>query len=135
MLWRESVWRSLLPIPSKLRPKEARGWPACRVSTQSQELATSIFAARRAAPTKKSAGNLASPWSFDGDLADRSVHFVAPKVDFDTALMVLARQTGTFTRIVDAHTLFVTEDTAQKEREYAPEIEKNLVLPASVTAR
>ena len=54
-------------------------------------------------------------------------------MDFDTALMVLSRQTRTFTRVVDDHTLFVTEDSAQKERDYAPEIEKSLVLPASVT--
>ena len=72
--------------------------------------------------------------AFDGDLRDRTVRFQAPKVDFDTAIMVLARQTRTFTRIVDQHTLFVTEDSAQKVREYTPEIEKSLVLPASVTA-
>jgi type II secretory pathway component GspD/PulD (secretin) len=72
--------------------------------------------------------------AFDGDLADRSIRFQAPKVDFDTAVKVLSRQTRTFTRIVDDHTLFVTEDSAQKVRDYAPEIEKSLVLPASVTA-
>ena len=71
--------------------------------------------------------------AFDGDLNDRSIRFRASKVDFETALLVLARQTGTFTRVVDEHTLFVTNDTAQKIREYAPEIEKNLILPASVT--
>src|SRR6202035_2293176 len=70
---------------------------------------------------------------FDGDLTDRSIRFRAPNVDFETALMVLSRQTRTFTRVVDDHTLFVTEDTAQKVREYAPEIEKSLILPASVT--
>jgi type II secretory pathway component GspD/PulD (secretin) len=70
---------------------------------------------------------------FDGDLADRSIRFEIPKVDFDTALMVLSRQTQTFTRVVDDYTLFVTEDTPQKERDYAVEIEKSLVLPASVT--
>ena len=71
--------------------------------------------------------------AFDGDLADRSIRFRAPNVDFETALMVLSRQTRTFTRVVDDHTLFVTEDNAQKIREYAPEVEKSLVLPASVT--
>ena len=70
---------------------------------------------------------------FDGDLADRQVRFQVPSVDFDTALMVLARQTRTFTRVVDAHTLFVTDDSPQKVREYAPEVEKELVLPAAVT--
>jgi Flp pilus assembly secretin CpaC len=71
--------------------------------------------------------------AFDGDLPDRSIRFQAPKVDFETAIMVLSRQTQTFTRIVDGHTLFVTQDNAQKVREYAPEIEKTMVLPASVT--
>lgn len=71
--------------------------------------------------------------AFDGDLVDRSIRFQLPKVDFDTALMVISRETQTFTRVVDSHTLFVTQDNAQKEREYAVEIEKTLVLPASVT--
>ncbi|MCU1343399.1 MAG: hypothetical protein JWN92_2822 [Candidatus Acidoferrum typicum] len=72
--------------------------------------------------------------AFDGDLADRSIRFRAPNVDFETALLVLSRQTRTFTRVVDDHTLFVTEDTAQKVRQYGLEIEKSLVLPASVTS-
>jgi Flp pilus assembly secretin CpaC len=70
---------------------------------------------------------------FDGDLPDRSVRFQVPNLDFDTAVMVLSRQTRTFTRIVDAHTMFVTEDNPQKEREYTLEVEKELLLPASVT--
>ena len=61
--------------------------------------------------------------AFDGDLTDRSIRFRAPKVDFETAVMVLSRQTRTFTRAVDEHTMFVTEDNAQKVREYAPEID------------
>jgi Flp pilus assembly secretin CpaC len=72
--------------------------------------------------------------AFDGDLADRSLRFRTPQVDFETAIMVLSRQTRTFTRVVDEHTLFVTDDTAQKVREYSAEIEKSLLLPASVTA-
>jgi Flp pilus assembly secretin CpaC len=71
---------------------------------------------------------------FDGDLPDRAVRFQVPNLDFDTAVMVLSRQTRTFTRIVDAHTMFVTEDTPQKEREYTLEVEKQLLLPASVSA-
>jgi type II secretory pathway component GspD/PulD (secretin) len=69
---------------------------------------------------------------FDGDLPDRAVRFQVPELDFDTAVMILARQTKTFTRVVDAHTLFVTEDTAQKERDYALEVSKQIQLPASV---
>ncbi len=70
---------------------------------------------------------------FDGDLPDRAVRFQVPILDFDTAVMVLSRQTKTFTRVVDAHTMFVTEDTAQKEKEYTLEVEKELLLPAAVS--
>ena len=70
---------------------------------------------------------------FDGDLTDRAIHFQVPKLDFDTAVMVLSRQTRTFTRVVDPHTMFVTEDSPQKVREYALEIEKELLLPAAVS--
>jgi type II secretory pathway component GspD/PulD (secretin) len=70
--------------------------------------------------------------AFDGDLTDRAIRFRTPRVDFETALLVLARQTETFTRVVDEHTLFVTNDNAQKVREYAPEIEKSLILPAAL---
>ncbi|HSZ18304.1 MAG TPA: FG-GAP-like repeat-containing protein [Candidatus Acidoferrum sp.] len=70
---------------------------------------------------------------FDGDLPDRAVRFQVPALDFDTAVMVLARQTRTFTRVVDAHTMFVTDDSPQKVREYALEVEKQLLLPASVS--
>jgi len=70
---------------------------------------------------------------FDGDLADRQVRFQVPSVDFDTAVMVLSRQTRTFTRVVDAHTMFVTDDSPQKVREYALEVEKQLLLPAAVS--
>ena len=69
---------------------------------------------------------------FDGDLADRTVHFQVPKVDFDTAVLVLSRQTKTFMRVVDAHTVFVAEDNPQKQRDYTLEVEKQLLLPASV---
>ncbi len=70
---------------------------------------------------------------FDGDLPDRAIRFQVPELDFDTAVMVLSRQTKTFTRVVDAHTMFVTEDSPQKERDYTLEVEKELVLPASIT--
>ena len=71
---------------------------------------------------------------FDGDLTDRAIHFQVPKLDFDTAVMVLSRQTRTFTRVVDEHTMFITEDTPQKEKDYTLEVEKDLLLPSSGTA-
>ena len=71
---------------------------------------------------------------FDGDLTDRSIRFNVPNLDFETAVKVLSRQSKTFTRVVDEHTLFVTEDTPQKVRDYTIEVQKELLLPASVTA-
>ncbi len=71
---------------------------------------------------------------FDGDLPDRALRFQVPNLDFDTAVMVLSRQTKTFTRVVDPHTMFVTEDTAQKERDYTLEVEKELPLPAAASS-
>jgi Flp pilus assembly secretin CpaC len=71
--------------------------------------------------------------AFDGNLPDRAILFRTPPVDYETAVMVLSRQTRTFTRVADEHTLFVTDDTPQNEREYAPEIEKSLVFSAAVT--
>jgi type II secretory pathway component GspD/PulD (secretin) len=71
---------------------------------------------------------------FDGDLPDRSVRFTVPNLDFDTAVKILAQETRTFTRVVDEHTLFVTEDTPQKVRDYTIEVQKELLLPASVTS-
>jgi Flp pilus assembly secretin CpaC len=71
--------------------------------------------------------------TFDGDLADRSLRFRTPAVDFDAALDVLQRQTHTFSVVVDARTLFVAEDSPQKRKEYERVVEKTFVLPASVT--
>ena len=71
---------------------------------------------------------------FDGDLADRAVRFQVPNLDYETAVMVLSRQTKTFTRVVDAHTVFVTEDSPLKERDYMLEVDKQILLPASVTS-
>ncbi|HWF12466.1 MAG TPA: FG-GAP-like repeat-containing protein, partial [Candidatus Acidoferrales bacterium] len=70
---------------------------------------------------------------FDGDLPDRAVRFTVPSLDFDTAVKILAQETRTFTRVVDEHTLFVTEDTPQKVRDYTIEVQKELLLPASVS--
>ena len=70
---------------------------------------------------------------FDGDLVDRPVRFQVPALDFENAVMVLSLETKTFTRVVDSHTMFITQDTAQKEKDYALEVDKQLLLPASVT--
>ena len=70
---------------------------------------------------------------FDGDLPDRAVRFIVPALDFETAIRILSQETRTFTRVVDEHTLFVTEDSPQKVRDYTVEVEKELPLPASVS--
>ncbi|HET6142259.1 MAG TPA: FG-GAP-like repeat-containing protein [Candidatus Acidoferrales bacterium] len=70
---------------------------------------------------------------FDGDLPDRAVRFAVPDLDFETAVRILSQETRTFTRVVDEHTLFVTEDSPQKIRDYTVEVEKELPLPASVS--
>jgi type II secretory pathway component GspD/PulD (secretin) len=70
---------------------------------------------------------------FDGDLPDRAVRFTVPNLDFETAVRILAQETRTFSRVVDEHTLFVTEDSPQKIRDYTVEVEKELPLPNSVS--
>jgi tetratricopeptide (TPR) repeat protein len=71
--------------------------------------------------------------AFDGDLADRQIRFRVTGVDFETAMRLLGEQTTTFWRAVDARTFFVAADTAQKRRDYDPEIEQLIELPASET--
>lgn len=88
-------------------------------------------------PTRAAYSELAQKFgvtaAFDADLPDRSIRFRTPAIDFNTGLDVLARLTKTFTRIVDAHTFFVAEDTFAKRREYEQEVVRSFVLPASAT--
>ncbi len=71
--------------------------------------------------------------SFDAELVDRQVRLRIPDVDFQTAMLVLGAETHTFWRTVDAKTIFVAEDTPEKRKAYAPEVERSFILPASVT--
>jgi type II secretory pathway component GspD/PulD (secretin) len=71
--------------------------------------------------------------AFDGDLADRQIRFRVTGVDFATAMRVLGEQTGTFFRSLDSRTFFVAADTAQKRKDYAPEVKLTIPLPASET--
>ena len=70
---------------------------------------------------------------FDSDLPDRSVRLRLDPVDFETAMKVLGAATHTFYRAMDAHTFFVADDTADKRRQYAPEVEETFILPDSIT--
>ena len=71
--------------------------------------------------------------TFDPDLAPRTVRLHADDVDFPTALKVLSAQTGTFSRPLTSTLLFVTQDTAEKRRQYGVQAEQSFVLPASVS--
>jgi tetratricopeptide (TPR) repeat protein len=69
--------------------------------------------------------------AFDEDMANREIRFRVPDVDFWTAARLLSEQTGTFLRALDTRTFLVISDTAQKRREYEPQIERMLLLPES----
>jgi tetratricopeptide (TPR) repeat protein len=71
--------------------------------------------------------------SFDTDLPARSIRFRVHGVDFQTAMALLGQQTGTFWRALDAHTFFVTENTAAKRSQYAPVVVRTFTLPSSAT--
>ncbi len=68
---------------------------------------------------------------FDEDATQVQVRFRVSAVDFRTASLLLADQTGTFIRPVDARTFLVVNDTPQKRREYMPQIERTLLLSES----
>jgi Flp pilus assembly secretin CpaC len=70
--------------------------------------------------------------TFDPDLPARPVRLHAIDVDFATALKILGVQTGTFFRALTSNLLFVTQDNAEKRREYAAQAKQTFVLPASV---
>jgi type II secretory pathway component GspD/PulD (secretin) len=70
--------------------------------------------------------------AFDPELTSRSVRLRVQDVDFKTAMSVLAEQTGTFYRPLNASLIFVTADTAEKRREYGLQAEQTFMLPASV---
>lgn len=71
--------------------------------------------------------------AFDPDLQDRQIRFRVSDVDFDTAMRLLSEETATFWFAVDSKTFFVAADTANKRRDYDPEIKKTILLPAAET--
>ena len=72
--------------------------------------------------------------AFDVDLRSRQVRFRVDDVDFPTAARLLGDMTGTFWRPLTSRLFFVTENTAQKRREYEPSVVRTVLLPASATA-
>lgn len=71
--------------------------------------------------------------AFDPELTDRQIRFRVSDVDFDTAMRLLSEQTSTFWFAVDAKTFFVAADTANKRRDYDPEVKKTILLPTAET--
>jgi general secretion pathway protein D len=70
--------------------------------------------------------------SFDPDILGRQVRLRVPEVDFETAMMLMGTQTGTFWRPLNPTLIFVAPDTPEKRRQYAPEAQRVFPLPASV---
>jgi type II secretory pathway component GspD/PulD (secretin) len=71
--------------------------------------------------------------AFDPELQDRQIRFRVSDIDFDTAMRLLSEQSNTFWFAVDSRTFFVVADTANKRRDYDPEIKKTILLPAAET--
>ncbi len=71
--------------------------------------------------------------SFDPDLPSRQVRFRISGVDFKTAISLLAQETGTFWRALGEHLFFVAQDTVPKRNDYAPVVERTILLPESLT--
>jgi Flp pilus assembly secretin CpaC len=70
--------------------------------------------------------------AFDPDLAPRAVKLRVDGVDFATAMTLLAEQTGTFWRPINASLIFVTPDTPEKRRQYAVQAEQTFPLASAV---
>jgi len=69
---------------------------------------------------------------FDPELTPKTVRLrVDEDVDFYAAMAILAAQTATFWRPVDAKLLFVAADTPEKRKQYALEAVQTFTLPAS----
>ncbi len=71
--------------------------------------------------------------TLDPELPPRQLRFNVDDVDFATAIQLLSRQTNTFWRAIDAHAIFVAENSPRKRQEYAPQVVRTVVLPGSVT--
>jgi hypothetical protein len=68
---------------------------------------------------------------FDADLPAGHTRLFLPDVDFYTAIKVLTLQTGTFWHALDAKSFYVAADTAEKRRQFEPQVEQTFALPVS----
>ena len=71
--------------------------------------------------------------TFDPDLTVKNVRLNINDVDFNNAVTVLAAETETFWRPVNATLMFVAADTAEKHRDYDLEVEQTFPLSSSVS--
>lgn len=72
--------------------------------------------------------------TFDPDLTVRTVHLSIEDVDFQNALKILAAQTGTFWRPVNATLMFVAADTPEKRRQYDLQAEQIFPLSSAISS-
>ena len=72
--------------------------------------------------------------SFDPDLPAHNARLRLENVDFDTAVKVLTLETGTSWRALNPKLMFVFADTAEKRRQYEPEIEETFHFSVSLEA-
>jgi type II secretory pathway component GspD/PulD (secretin) len=72
--------------------------------------------------------------AFDPDLPARTVRYRVEDVDFNTAMKIMAAESGTFWRPLNAKLIFVAADNPEKRRAYDMEIEQSFHLLASVDA-
>ena len=72
--------------------------------------------------------------TFDPDLVVRNVRLNIGDVDFQSAAKVLAAETGTFWRPVNATLLFVAADTPEKRREYDLQAEQTFPLSSAISS-
>ncbi|MBI3404712.1 MAG: VCBS repeat-containing protein [Acidobacteria bacterium] len=71
--------------------------------------------------------------TFDQDLPAKPLRFYVDDLDFATAIQVLSRQTNTFWRALDEHSILVAENSPRKRQELAPQVLRTVVLPGSTT--
>ena len=72
--------------------------------------------------------------SFDPELPARNASLRLENVDFDIAMKVLTLESGTSWRALNPTLMFVFADTAEKRKQFEPEIEETFRLPVSLEA-
>jgi len=72
--------------------------------------------------------------SFDADLPGRGVRLQLENADFETAMKVLALESGTAWRTLNPKLMFVFADTTEKRKQYELEIEETFHFSVSLEA-